>query len=154
MLQTVNQAGNRVLIPSPLWDRVVGRMEKNEHMPREKAERVMDATLGFLGLCAKNPGRRFSPSPLVDTGWHTFLMYTQGYNELCQQLAGHLIHHEPNDNPAVEMKSGGACATVAFMKSTNVPFDAEMWAHTSANDCTVDCDGGGGMGPDGQCSCS
>lgn len=146
---------NRIMIPVPLWERLVARVQKDHGVVKEMAERIMNAALGFLDLCAKNPEKRFSPTPLVDVGWHTFLMYTQDYAKFCLERAGRFIHHEPNDNPAVAMAGGGACATVAFMKSNGVSFDAEMWRHTSSgNDCTVDCDGGSGPCQSSDCTCS
>lgn len=154
MLQ-VSKIGYRTLISILLWERLVARIQKEQNIAREKAERIMDSALGFLHLCAKNPGKRFSPSPLVDVGWHTFLMYTQDYAKFCMQQAGRFIHHEPNDNPAVVMTSGGACATIAFMNAGGISFDAEMWKHASSgSDCTVDCDGGGGPCANSDCTCS
>ncbi len=110
----------------------------------------MASTLGFLDLCAENPQRSFAPSPLVDVGWHTFILYTKDYAEFCRSRAGRFIHHEPNDKPGFPMESGGTCATIGFMKERGVSFDEAMWAHPSATDC----DGGSGPGPTSDCTCS
>lgn len=144
--------GSRNLISNSLRERLVKRIEKDESILREMAERVINAALSFLDLCAKNPGRRFSPSPLVDIGWHTFILYTREYTEFCYHHAGRFIHHEPNDNPEVPMESGGTVATVAFMREKGIVFDAKIWALALTGNCSADCDGG--KGPDRNCACS
>ncbi|WP_214110362.1 hypothetical protein [Acrocarpospora catenulata] len=46
------------------------------------------------------PGVGLAPSERVDIGWHTFLMYTRDYAAFCQTVAGRIIHHQPDDDPA------------------------------------------------------
>lgn len=145
---------NRTMIPASLWERLVARIQRDHGVAKETAERIMNAALGFLDLCAKNPGKRFSPTPLVDIGWHTFILYTQDYAKFCQEHAGRFIHHEPNDNSAIVMESGGACATVTFMQSNGISFDADMWKDALKSNCTVDCDGGQGPCENSDCTCS
>lgn len=153
-MTTAARTDYRELLDARLWDRVVARISHEDNLPVAVAEQTLDAALGFLKLCADYPERRFSPTEAVDVGWHGLLMYTAGYTEFCRSIAGRFIHHEPNDNPAVAMATGGAPETVRFMKEHGIVFDEAMWASASA-----DCDGGSGptnpcSGPLGQCTCS
>ncbi len=144
----------RNLVDDVLWERLVGRVIKDESLERAEAERIMDAGLGFVKLCAEHPGNSFAPTPLADIGWHTLILYTRHYAALCQKLAGRFVHHEPNDDPAAESGSSGPHATVAFMEAHGIEFDPLVWATglkekagcaPGGSDCgTVDCDDGNG----------
>lgn len=99
------------------------------------AASAIDATLGFLKLCADHPERSFVPAPAVDAGWHAFLLYTREYRTFCERHAGSFIDHEPNDSGGAP---GGTCVdTIDFMRSHGVPFDADVWLAdgTDAGDC-------------------
>lgn len=78
-------------------DRVAGRIAAGEGIGMPLAQRALDEALGFLRLCALDPGTRHSPSPLADAGWHALILFTREYAELCQGLAGRFIHHAPAD---------------------------------------------------------
>ncbi len=97
----------RDLVSDKLWERLVGRVVKDEGVERLVAEQIVDAGLGFVKLIADHPGHSFAPSPMVDIGWHTLILYTRHYAALCQQLAGRFIHHEPNDDPDNPSTAGG-----------------------------------------------
>src|SRR5438445_6122293 len=85
---------NQHLIDTQLWDRLVGRIVKDENVELSLAERIMDQALAFLVLCAREPEGHYSPSPLVDIGWHTFILYTKAYAAFGAKM-GRFIHHEP-----------------------------------------------------------
>lgn len=54
----------------------------------------------FLLLTAAHP---VTPSEDVDAAWHLHLLYTRSYyDELCQKIAGRLIHHGPTEGGAAE----------------------------------------------------
>lgn len=127
------------LVPTDLWERLVGRIVEDEGVGHEEAEQIIGATLGFLKLCADNHDQRFAPSPKVDIGWHAFLLYTKGYAEFCKLHAqGRFIHHEPNDRLGPALEGAGVRGTVQFMRENGVPFDPETWSITDSK-CTVDC---------------
>jgi len=117
----------RDLVSDKLWERLVGRVVKDEGVERLVAEQIVDAGLGFVKLIADHPGHSFAPSPMVDIGWHTLILYTRHYAALCQQLAGRFIHHEPNDDPDNPSTAGGPRATVAFMEAHGVAFNPVVW---------------------------
>lgn len=140
----------RTLIDEALFDRLARRVVHDEGIILEQAEQIMDATLGFLKMCADYPRYRFNPSPQVDIGWHTFLLYTKEYTNFCYKIAGRFLHHAPNDDPHAPQHNGGIKMCVEFMDLRNVPFDREMWALVNG-DCTVDCRPGG---LPSNCTCS
>lgn len=141
----------RSYISQELWDRLVGRMVEQERFLHSEAERIMDATLGFLLMCGQHPGMAFSPSPRVDIGWHTFLMYTRDYRQFCLRDCGRFIDHEPNDRAGVSM-SGGRIDTVAFMRQHHVIFDPTIWGVT-ASDCEAPHGPPSLCAPSCTCSC-
>jgi len=54
----------------------------------------------FLMLTAEHP---VTPSEDVDAAWHLHLLYTRSYyDDLCQQIAGRVLHHIPTEGGAVE----------------------------------------------------
>ena len=131
---------NKGLVSSELWTRLVNRIVKEqEGMTQALAERIMDQALGFLRLCAEKPGA-FAPSPLVDIGWHTFILYTKAYADFCDQLAGRFIHHNPTDEAGQKQEVGVIARTVTTMKAHGINVDPMLWATTKA-DCN--CSGGG-----------
>lgn len=121
---------NKEMIPDKLWDRLVGRIVKDEDVPRELAERIMDQALGYLKLASLDPKGGYSPSSLVDIGWHTFILYTRSYGEFCRELTGgRFIHHEPTDDPSVSNRSVvGPYATAEAMKAAGIVVDEPLWA--------------------------
>lgn len=54
----------------------------------------------FLLLTCSHP---VTPSVDVDAAWHLHLLYTRSYYEdLCQQIAGFVIHHQPTAGGSAE----------------------------------------------------
>ena len=141
----------------------MGRIVKDEEVDQELAAQIMDSALGFLYLSATNPGQNFSPSPLVDIGWHTFIMYTSEYAEFCDRMAGRFIHHRPNDDPSAVEKPGGIARTREALVSDGLPLIELIWTGSLSRRKIVavsagatvkdDCDNGGG-GPGDECTCS
>jgi hypothetical protein len=139
--QTAQQApalANKHLISDQLWTRLVNRIVKDEKVELAMAERIMDQALGFLALCAQNTGQSFSPSAQVDTGWHTFVLYTREYAQFCQQIAGRFIHHSPSDEEGVNYGTGNIARTVTAMKAAGIQVDDELWLRSDSARCTDD----------------
>jgi hypothetical protein len=156
------------LIDPQLFVRLQKRIADQEDISHEAAAQIVDASLGFLKMCADHPEHRFAPSPTVDIGWHTFILYTRDYALFCEMHAGRFLHHEPNDDPDCPSTARGYGWTIEFMREQGIPFDFDTWtAHlpdmsalrtallTGESKCTVDCDGGkGGVGGGGKGGCS
>jgi hypothetical protein len=146
-LETTATAVNpRELVPSALFDRLVRRIVNDEQIDQPTAERIMVQALGFLRACALNPGAGLSPSPMVDIGWHTFVLYTREYADFCRRVAGRFIHHVPTDGHASKCDSactgdappaerGSITTTLTTMRAAGIPVDEELWrAH--GGDCS------------------
>lgn len=136
---------NKELISDQLWNRLVGRIVMDESMERSMAERIMDQALGFLRLVSIDPTRSYGPSPLVDIGWHTFILYTREYAVFCEKMAGCFIHHTPFDESGVNYDSFSVSDTVDALRSNGFVVDEMLWVGNA--DCT-----GGGSG--GDCGAS
>lgn len=63
----------------------------------EDARARFQETLKFLMLCATNRDHDYSPSAVVDTMWHQFILYTKDYFKFCELLGGY-IHHQPSES--------------------------------------------------------
>jgi hypothetical protein len=139
---------NKALISEELWERLVARVVKDESLELEFACRIMDQALGYLKLASQTSGTLYSPSPLVDIGWHTFLLYTKEYASFCRGLTGgFFIHHNPNDDPNDQVISLPAASTAQAMRSSGIFVDDALWA-TMKTDCqgpvSTNCNGGQG----------
>jgi hypothetical protein len=141
---------HRSLLDDTLWQRLVARVRKDgtfverfgaqdDATQQAWAERIMDGAVGFLVLCAAGHGEGYSPSPLVDIGWHTFLLYTAEYAEFCHRVAGRFIHHAPHDVPGVAYHPGGVDKTLAALMARGLPVDTELWAGDGV--CDPECSG-------------
>jgi hypothetical protein len=114
----------------------------------------MDQALAFLSACAADRASRLSPSPLVDIGWHTFILHTQEYAEFCNRVAGGYIHHVP-DNGRCDHGAGAAnrhtelADTVAAVVSAGFRVDPDLWTIDAAG-CTSGDDGCRASGKDGD----
>lgn len=124
---------NKSLVDEQLWQRLVNRIVKDEGMERGLAERIMNESLGFLRLCAIEPNGRYSPSPLVDIGWHTFILYTREYAAFCIKVAGMFIHHEPTEVEDATREMRGNANPIAVMRANGITVDAALWSN--AADC-------------------
>ncbi len=146
---------NLSMIEEKLAERLIGRIMKDEEMPRELAERILDQALGYLKLAAEQPGGHFSPSPLVDIGWHTFILYTREYAMFCKKITdGRFIHHEPTDDDSVPNLSQGPYKTAEAMKKAGIVVDEPLWACMHSGDCSGDSGPGCSNCNDGQgCKC-
>lgn len=133
------------LVDEQLWERLVRRVIKDEDIARPLAERIMNQTLAFLLLCAREPDGNFSPSPLVDIGWHAFVLYTKPYADFCEEVSGRFIHHAPSDVDGVDYGAGSVARTVAALRTHGFIVDEPLWTDFRA-DCSDsgDCSSGDG----------
>ncbi|CRK55024.1 hypothetical protein [Alloactinosynnema sp. L-07] len=98
MTSTVHLTNGRSLVPDRLFAKLVARLVRDGHR-QGRAELIVDQALAFLGACAVNVGEPLTPSPLVDEGWHAFVLHTREYAEFCRMIAGRFLHHRPSDEP-------------------------------------------------------
>lgn len=146
------QQSIRQLIDESFRHRLVNAISEDHRVEFQLAERIVDQTLIFLKLVADNPGKSYSPSAMVDIGWHGFLLHTRRYSEFCHLIAGGFIHHDPIDKEATldEQSSSwqfDVSQTALALSSAHLPLDAELWnfpAKCGGVSCTNgDCTSGG-----------
>lgn len=104
------------------------------------ANRIAKATLDFLDLCANYEGN-FTPSFLVDKGWHAFILYTQDYEKYCHKRYNGFLHHQPNFDGQQTVSSKD---TVKFMKKHRIKYDKLLWEGKNLSGvCSMVCHRGG-----------
>ncbi|MTD55714.1 glycine-rich domain-containing protein [Amycolatopsis pithecellobii] len=141
MPTAINQARpSHSLINAELFDRLVDRIVRDEDMTRPLATRVMDQALAFLAACARDHGEPLAPSPLVDIGWHTFLLHTRAYALFCQDVAGRFLHHEPTEPATLDRGeiSETRRRTLAAIEAAGYSVDLDLWPGVHA-ECKQDC---------------
>jgi hypothetical protein len=136
----------RTLVPASLFAKLAARVERDAKVDGERAERIVGQALAFLVACARNPETPLAPSRAVDHGWHAFILHTREYADFCARVAGHFIHHAPEDPGGGRVDAVARnTATTEIMRRTGLPVDAELWdvgqAACSAN-CERCCSGG------------
>ena len=78
------------------------RLKYYNNWTDEFAARVTKEYRRFLYLAAR-AGHPVTPSDTVDKAWHLHLIYTRHYwDELCGQILGLQLHHEPSAGGRVE----------------------------------------------------
>ncbi|WP_071654709.1 glycine-rich domain-containing protein [Mangrovactinospora gilvigrisea] len=147
---TLHHTTARALIEAPLFARLAGRVARENAMPDELAQRIVEQALVFLVAAARNRahrGKPIAPSALVDIGWHTFILYTAEYSRFCERALGGMVHHAPTDDgrpledPLVVQQR-----TLVALAATGYPVDEDLWAAHGA-----DCNESGGGGTCTQC---
>lgn len=135
------------LVDEQLFARLVARIDTEYNTGLPDAERIMSQALAFLKACA-NAGQPLSPSPHVDAGWHTFILYTKEYAAFCDRIAGRFIHHAPEDIPSAvnEPAEHVRARTLTAIERAGFTIDPELWADDGH--CS---NGGGPGGPGGGC---
>lgn len=132
---TMEPATGRSLIQPELFDRLVTRIVKDEHIEPHYAERIMDQALAFLKACADNPGLPLRPSKAVDIGWHTFILHTHDYAAFCDAVAGRFLHHVPEEFEPPASPRDTLAPTVNTLRLAKLAVDDDLWAH-GTGDCS------------------
>lgn len=134
----------RALIDGGLFSRLAARVAADHDVSPDYAERIIDQTVAFLATSAADSGQPLVPSPAVDTGWHTFILYTQHYAAFCDRVAGRFLHHVPDDATPTRRR-GSALRTVAAIERAGFTVDRDLWP-TAGNCSQDDCSASGSDG--------
>lgn len=140
-------------ITGEVWGKLVIRITKSlyfleiygdleEEFKYPWAEILLDQALAFLRVYAGNPSRSYAPSHPVDIAWHEFMLYSPFYVPFCNWLAGHYIHHVPDDMVPVPDDARLVEATVAFMEEEGIQAIGVVWpgrarCHTEGGGCHI-----------------
>lgn len=69
----------------------------------------------YLSICwKKKPRKVVMPSKLVDTCWHIFITDTRCYQQFCDDVFGHFLHHEPRVEVCLPLEVEAEDAEVAI----------------------------------------
>ena len=75
---------------------VRARLLKQGVLPADRVDDAIFEFRRFLGLAVVGCQRRLAVSgPAVDEVWHTCLLFSRLYADLCEQTVGRFVHHEP-----------------------------------------------------------
>jgi hypothetical protein len=74
---------------------IIERYSKDSGLPRSVCERHSRELKRFLALAALNPRKSYGMAGPADNFWHTFLIFTERYQEFCEAIAGQFLHHVP-----------------------------------------------------------
>jgi hypothetical protein len=78
------------------------RLAYEQKWSHDYALRVVNEYRKFIFLCM-TAGHMCTPSINVDMAWHLHLLYTRSYwDELCTQVLGKPLHHQPSDGGTSE----------------------------------------------------
>ncbi|MFE5296464.1 glycine-rich domain-containing protein [Streptomyces sp. NPDC056632] len=139
----VGTTATAALIGSDLADRLAGRIVKDyPEIDPATADRIINQTAAFLAAGARLPGQFLVPSPLVDIGWHTFILHTVDYADFCQRIAGRFIHHVPTDDEGdvPGTISEARDRTIAAISAAGYWVDLPLWQiTTTCTQCHAGC---------------
>jgi hypothetical protein len=74
---------------------VRARLLKTGVLPAERVDDAIFEFRRFLGLAVVGYGRQAVVGAAVDEVWHTCLLFTRLYADLCEQTVGHFVNHLP-----------------------------------------------------------
>ena len=114
----------------------------------EEAQGIFEDTKRFLYLCGAEGHRGpFAPSPVVDEGWHAFILFTEDYAQFCEQFFGRFIHHCPRKSGDVPDGGSAVRRTLDILEQVFGNLPSTRWTYSSGEQviCT---DEGGNPYPD------
>jgi hypothetical protein len=143
------------LLDEVVWNRLINYIVRDSGVDLTLAGRILDQAVAFLVLVASSgEGAAYSPSPLVDVGWHAFILHTREYNEFCERVAGRFIHHVPMEPNEPNSATHGSADAREALTRAGIEIDEQLWAFKA--DCGGqkcyggDCTSGGPPGKAAQ----
>ncbi len=65
-------------------------------LSKDQATRGLNEVLRFLDLVARRDSK-LTPSIVIDSIWHEFILFTRQYTDYCNYNYGRIIHHNPHN---------------------------------------------------------
>ncbi|GAB3213337.1 hypothetical protein GCM10027294_43940 [Marinactinospora endophytica] len=131
----------RNLIAPEDFDYLVEALMKEHGHSREMSVRIAEQTLTFLRVAGTHPDQ-LSPSPLVDQGWHLFILNTRAYSKFCNLVAGRYIHHVPlTGQTTAEERAERRIRTTTAIREAGYDWDYLVWSQGIGGDCANCCKG-------------
>src|SRR5262249_52166241 len=89
-----------------------------------------------LGLRALEGQPLLMFSKQIDDVWHTCLLFSRLYADLCQQAFGQFVHHEPADGPEPDLEARWQEFEAAYRRVYGEPH--RLWRMGRAGEHTGD----------------
>ena len=121
---------------------LVARLQRKLELTEEQATALFEDTKRFLYICGlASSGSGFSPTPIIDEGWHNFILFTKDYYEFCHKFFGRFIHHVPKNKAEGEIggKYSGERTLVVAQKLFGKKLSPNWVYHVGA-DCSNCCE--------------
>jgi hypothetical protein len=75
-------------------DFVEQRLIKKGGFDETTAKIAVEELKKFLYICAVEDDKPIAMiSPIVDEAWHTFILFTEEYENFCRNIVGRFLHH-------------------------------------------------------------
>ncbi|MES2658028.1 MAG: hypothetical protein V4689_05390 [Verrucomicrobiota bacterium] len=132
-------------------DDVIHRFKTKLDLTQVEAEQLFLDTKRFLYICASHSDKGpFSPTEIIDKGWHEFLMFTFSYQQFCTEFLGKFVHHWPF-TPSVKVLPGGVHRSYCVAVEVFGADLSENWSisHNDISMSNCGCDGSCGGGCNG-----
>ena len=68
---------------------------RDEGITDEECSEIEDLYKKFLALNMRYPNQKICPTGPIDMFWHAHILDTRAYEQDCQDLFGHFLHHFP-----------------------------------------------------------
>lgn len=97
----------RIFLPS----KIAERYQKDYPENKLKANEAFREMLKYLWVCIKHKQETASPEfqimiysemKEIDDMWHTYILFTRDYAELCDKVFGQFVHHTPTTSAEKE----------------------------------------------------
>jgi hypothetical protein len=117
----------RALLSDAEFNAVLGTiLSANPGMQIEMGGRIITQALAFVATAASRPGRAMTPSRVVDEGWHTLILHTGLYYELCARF-GNFVHHVPEQPDPGRYDPAILDRTTALIEAAGYAVDRDLW---------------------------
>ena len=98
---------------TPVRDRLL----RDAAMPAGWVDEAILEFRRYLGLRVLEPERLLMFSKPVDNVWHTCLLFSRLYADLCQQAFGAFMHHEPATAPEPDLDGRWTAFRTAYERN-------------------------------------
>lgn len=117
----------RSLLSDAEFNSVLGTiLTNNPGMTIETGGRIITQALAFVATAAARPGRAMTPSRVVDEGWHTLILHTGLYYNLCARF-GNFVHHVPEQPDPGRHDQAVIGRTTSLIEAAGYEVDRDLW---------------------------
>lgn len=113
---------------------VVARIGDDLCCDAEMAQDLFLDVKRFLFMAAtQSQSKPLYPTPRIDEGWHTFLLFTKEYAEFCDDFFGNFLHHIPRHLSDPVTRTEDLYPTVDAMHAAFGGVPSDNWHYVAVN---------------------